>query len=112
MDKLRERLRQFADERDWGQFHTPKNLSMALSAEVAEILEIFQWLTPEESSALPPERLEALRQEIGDVQIYLTLLSDRFGIDPIEAARAKIGINERKYPAEKSRGKADKYTGS
>lgn len=112
MDRLRGKLRQFANDRDWGQFHTPKNLSMALGAEAAEILEIFQWLTPEESAALAPERLEALRQEIGDVQIYLTLLADRFGIDPIEAARLKIEINERKYPADKVRGKADKYSGT
>ncbi len=109
MQKLVEKLRTFAKERDWEQFHSPKNLAMALSVEVSEIVELFQWLTEEESYNLSPEKLQRLKEEIGDVVIYLTKLSDKFGIDPVEAAINKIEINEKKYPAEMVRGKAKKY---
>ena len=86
MDHLAEQLRAFTEERDWGQFHSPKNLAMALSVEVGEVLEHFQWLTEEESRSLPPEKLSQVREEIGDVLIYLVRLSNSLGIDPLEAA--------------------------
>ena len=103
-------LREFAAERDWGQFHSPKNLAMALSVEASELLEHFQWLTEEQSSALPPEKLQQVREEIGDVLIYLTRLADKLGIDPLQAAVEKFEANRTKYPADKVRGSAKKYT--
>lgn len=110
MLELIKRLREFAAERDWEKFLSPKNLAMALSVEVAEIVELFQWLPGEESRDLPPEKVGELRKEIGDVLIYLTALADKFGMYPLEAARHKVEINERKYPARKARGRAEKYT--
>jgi NTP pyrophosphatase (non-canonical NTP hydrolase) len=107
---LVDELERFVAERDWEQFHSPKNLAMALSVEVAEIVEHFQWLTEEQSHDLTPEKLAEIRQEIGDVMIYLAELADKFGIDPVEAARAKVKINKEKYPAALVKGKADKYT--
>jgi NTP pyrophosphatase (non-canonical NTP hydrolase) len=107
---LIDQLRRFAKERDWDQFHSPKNLAMALSVEVAELVEHFQWLTEAQSYVKDPQKLEEIRQEIGDVLIYLTRLSDRLGIDPLEAAIDKIKINNRKYPAETVKGSAKKYT--
>jgi len=96
---LRERLRQFAAERDWEQFHVPKNLAMSVAIEAAEIMEHFQWLTPEESAALPESRRAAVAQEIADVLLYLVRLADVLDIDPLEAALDKMVINARKYPA-------------
>lgn len=84
--------------------------SMALSVEAAEIVEHFQWLTEEQSYDLPPAKLAEVREEIGDVMIYLTELAEKLGIDPVEAAKAKLRVNEEKYPAELVRGKAAKYT--
>jgi len=109
LDQLRQDLRAFAAERDWDQFHTPKNLAMALTAEAGELLEQFQWLTPEQSAALEPERLEAVRAELADVLLYLVRLADRLDIDLGSAARAKLGANARKYPAARVRGRPDKY---
>jgi dCTP diphosphatase len=83
---------------------------MALSVEVAQIVEHFQWLTEEQSQNLPPEKLAEIRKEIGDVMIYLTELAEKLGIDPVEAAKAKVAINGQKYPAELVKGKASKYT--
>jgi len=83
---------------------------MALSVEVAEIVENFQWLTEEQSGNLPPERLAEVREEIGDVMIYLTELADKLGIDAVEAAKAKLEINGKKYPAALVKGRAAKYT--
>lgn len=108
--ELFEKLRDFARQRDWERFHSPKNLAMALSVEAAEIAEIFQWLTEEGSLSLTPEKLAGLREEIGDVMIYLAILADKFGIDPLKAALEKIEINNRKYPAEKVKGKSNKYS--
>src|SRR3954453_3824964 len=110
LDDLRSAIGAFIKERDWEQFHSPKNLAMALSVEVAEIVEHFQWLREEQSRNLPPEKLAGIREEIGDVMIYLTELADKLGIDPVEAARAKVEINKRKYPAALVGGKAAKYT--
>jgi len=107
---LTAKLRTFASERDWDQFHSPKNLVMALSVEVSELLEHFQWLTEEQSSALPPKKLQQVREEIGDVLIYLTRLADKLGVDMLEEAAKKIEVNRVKYPADKVRGSAKKYT--
>ena len=107
---LAAKLRTFASERDWDQFHSPKNLVMALSVEVSELMEHFQWLTEEQSSALPPEKLQQVREEIGDVLIYLTRLADKLGVDMLEAAAEKLEVNRAKYPVEKVRGSAKKYT--
>lgn len=110
MDDLIRALRLFVKERDWEQFHSPKNLSMSLSVEVAEIVEHFQWLTEEQSKNLNPDKKQALADEIGDVLIYLTMLADKFGIDPIKAAKEKMKRNSEKYPANKVKGKSGKYT--
>lgn len=110
MEDLRRAISAFVQERDWEQFHSPKNLAMALSVEVAEIVEHFQWLTEEQSQNLSPEKLAEVREEIGDVTIYLTELADMLGIDPVEAARAKVVINGQKYPVELVKGKPVKYT--
>ena len=107
---LTEALREFADERDWNQFHTPKNLAMALSVEASELVEIFQWLTPEESCDLPPAKLKQAREELADVFIYLIRTADRLSIDIVEAAWEKHRDNKAKYPADKVRGSAAKYT--
>lgn len=98
MEELKQVLREFADERDWNQFHSPKNLSMALAVEVSEIIEIMQWLTEEESQALSPEQHAHMRDEIGDVMNYLTQLADVLDIDPLDAALQKIEKNRLKYP--------------
>ncbi len=99
VNDLRDAIKAFTEERDWEQFHSPKNLAMALSVEVSEIVEHFQWLTEEQSKNLPPEKLTELREEIGDVMIYLIELADKLGVDPVEAARAKLETNARRYPA-------------
>ena len=110
MQKLIKQIRTFARDRDWEQFHSPKNLAMALSVEVAEIVEHFQWLTQEQSLRPDPENVEKIREEIGDVMIYLARLADCLGIDPVRAAEEKMRVNEKKYPVAKSRGLAAKYT--
>jgi dCTP diphosphatase len=110
MRELRKEISRFISERDWEQFHSPKNLAMALSVEVAEIVEHFQWLTEEQSRNPPPETLAELQEEIGDVLIYLTELAEKLGTDPVEAAKVKLEINNKRYPATLVRGKADKYT--
>jgi dCTP diphosphatase len=110
LDDLRDRLRVFVAERDWGQYHNPKNLAMALIGESAEIVEHFQWLTPEQADALPPETLAEVELEIADVLIFLAELADRLKIDLLVAAEKKLAINEQRYPAERVRGSAAKYT--
>ncbi|MBF0444163.1 MAG: nucleotide pyrophosphohydrolase [Magnetococcales bacterium] len=98
MSELRKALKDFSQERDWEKFHTPKNLSMALSVEVAEIVEIFQWLNPEQSQQLNPKQKSHLAQEIGDVMVYLTMLGAKYDLDPIECAQQKMLQNAIKYP--------------
>lgn len=98
LSSLRDALRTFCKERDWHRFHTPKNLVMALSVEAAELVEHFQWATPEESQNLSPEKRAGVADEIADVLIYLTELADVLDIDPIAAARMKIAKNAVKYP--------------
>lgn len=106
LEGLRQRLAAFARERDWEQFHSPKNLSMALIAEAAELVEHFQWLSEEQSYRLPAEKLEEVRLELADIQIYLIRIADRLGVDLVGAARDKIEVNERRYPADRVRGDA------
>ena len=110
LESLRQQLRDFAAARDWDQFHSPKNLSMALSGEAGELLENFQWLTEEQSRRPSPEILAAAEEEIADVLLYLVRLADKLGIDPVAAAERKMVANARKYPVEKARGTAKKYT--
>jgi len=110
LDTLRLRIREFAQARAWERYHTPKNLVMALSVEMAELLEPFQWLTAEQSQDLSPTQHEAVRQEIADVLIYLTRLADLLEIDLLQAASDKLAINTRKYPVEKAHGNALKYS--
>jgi dCTP diphosphatase len=107
---LRDALRRFAAAREWEQFHTPKNLAMALSVEAAELLELFQWLTPEQSKRLDARHKRAAADEIADVLLYLTRLADVLGIDPVAAARRKIRVNARKYPVKRAKGNARKYS--
>ena len=110
LETLRDELRKFSAARDWEQFHSPKNLAMALAAEAGELLEVFQWLTEEQSRNLEPKALAAVSEEIADVLLYLVRLGDQLGIDPVAAAQRKLAENERKYPADKARGNARKYT--
>lgn len=108
--QLSERIEHFAIERDWDQFHSPKNLAMALSVEVAELLEHFQWLTQEQSAQLSADQHEAVAHEIADVQVYLVRLADKLGINIMEAVDRKMDVNALKYPADKVRGSSAKYT--
>jgi dCTP diphosphatase len=110
LDGLRTKLRDFSAARDWGQFHSPKNLAMALSAEAGELLEVFQWLTEEQSAHLDDAARAAASDEIADVLLYLVRLADTLGIDPLAEAQRKLAENERKYPVDKARGTAKKYT--
>lgn len=108
--ELVQRLREFAKARDWDRFHSPKNLAMALSGEAGELLAHFQWLTEDQSRALSTEQRQAVALEMADVFLYLLRLSDQLGVDLLAAARQKIELNERRYPAEQVRGSAKKYT--
>ena len=110
MEELVQSIRDFARDRDWDKFHSPKNLAMALSVEVAEIVEHFQWLSQTQSDKLDREKLAQIEGEIADVMIYLTRLADRLGIDPLEAAKEKMRRNEKRYPVEKAKGSAAKYS--
>ena len=109
LEKTRLRISQFAADRDWDQFHSPKNLSMALAAESGELLEQFQWLTEEQSKNLSSEKLHSIEEELADIQIYLIRLADKLNINLIDAVHKKIEVNERKYPADKVKGSAKKY---
>ena len=109
LDALRARLRAFVAERDWGKYHNPKNLAMALVGEAAEVVEHFQWLTPEQAENLSSATQAEVELEIADVLIFLVELADRLGIDPLAAAQKKLAINGERYPVERSRGNATKY---
>jgi dCTP diphosphatase len=106
---LIEDIRAFNRERDWDKYHSPKNLAMALAVETAELMEIFQWLTEEQSRHLPAAKRLAVEEEIGDVTILLLMLADHLGVDVLEAARKKLQRNQTKYPVAKARGRAEKY---
>ncbi len=110
LEQFKQRLHDFAEERDWDQFHSPKNLSMALIAEAAELVEHFQWLTEKQSNELSSDKLQEVEQEIADIQIYLIRIADKLGIDVLDAVQKKIALNEAKYPADKVRGSSKKYT--
>ena len=110
LESLRNQLRTFASDRDWDQFHSPKNLAAALTVEASELLEHFQWLTEAQSQRLPPEALKEVSNEVADVLLYLIRICDKLGIDLIAAANAKIVLNAEKYPVEKARGSSRKYT--
>ena len=109
-DELKLKLRKFAAERDWDQFHSPKNLAMALTAEAGELLEIFQWLSEEQSQKLSSGDLKKTEEELADVLLYLIRLSDQLKIDLVSAANEKLAVNARKYPVHKARGTSRKYT--
>ncbi len=110
LNEIKEKLREFAMARDWDQFHSPKNLSMALAGEVGELLELFQWLTEEQSNNLSREQRVAVEEEVADVFLYLLRLADKLGVDLLSAANNKIIINEQKYPVDKVKGSSKKYT--
>jgi len=109
LEAIKLRLRDFAKERDWDQFHSPKNFSMALIVECAELVEHFQWLTDEQSKNLPADTLEEVSLEMADVMIYLIRLADKLDVDLLEVVDRKIELNAKKYPIEKSKGIAKKY---
>ena len=104
------RIRKFRDDRDWKQFHNPKDLAVSICIEAAELLELFQWKTAEESARFAAENRERVSEEIADVAIYLVELADITGIDLAKAIDAKLEKNAQKYPVEKSRGRSTKYT--
>jgi dCTP diphosphatase len=110
LETLRDQLRAFAAARDWDQFHTPKNLAMALSVEAGELLEIFQWLTEEQSRKLSAAARAAAGDEVADVLLYLIRLADTLDIDLIATANRKLATNADKYPVDKARGNSKKYT--
>lgn len=110
LEALSAMVHEFAVEREWGQFHTPKNLATALSVEAAELLEPFQWLTTGDASELDDGARAAIRLEMADVLAYLLLLADRMEVDLYEALVEKIAINAKKYPVNKARGRSEKYT--
>jgi dCTP diphosphatase len=110
LQQLREQLRIFVAERDWQQFHTPKNLASALAVEAAELLEPFQWLKSGELTELSEDQQTAIRHEMADVLNYLVMLADRLNVDLVAAAQEKIILNAQKYPIAQSRGSIRKYT--
>ena len=109
-DRIRKQVRQFVVERDWDQFHSPKNLSMALIVEAAEMVEHFQWLTEEQSCQLSREKLAEVELELADIQIYLISLAEKLRLDLIAAVDNKLVLNAEKYPVEQVRGSSKKYT--
>ena len=110
IESLQQQLAKFARERDWEQFHTPKNIAMALTVEAAELLEHFQWLTPEQSEGLSDKKLAEIQQEMADVQLYLLRLAQILNVDILAACEEKMRINAEKYPADKVKGSARKYS--
>jgi dCTP diphosphatase len=111
IDKIQKRLSEFAKDRNWEQFHSPKNLTMALAAEVAELLEIFQWLTEEQSREIinNEKEMSLIKEEIADVVIYLVRLADKLNVDIEKAVLEKIALNEKKYPVKLAKDNATKY---
>jgi len=107
---LRDKLRAFAEARDWDQFHSPKNLSMALMVEAAELMEHFQWLTEMQSGTLEPAKKTLVAEELADILLYLVRLSDKLDVNLLDAALSKMEKNAAKYPADKVRGSSKKYS--
>ena len=110
IEEIQARLAEFAKERDWEQFHSVKNLSMALTVEAGELMEHFQWLTEKQSNNLSAEKLREVELELADILIYLLRVATKLDVDLFEVANQKMQINEKKYPAELVRGSAKKYT--
>lgn len=110
LTNLRTKINEFVNERDWAQFHTPKNLVMAMIVEAAELVEQFQWDTPQQSQQLSPEKREAVAHELADTFVYLLRIAEVLEIDLIDAANKKIALNAIKYPLEKAKGSNAKYT--
>ena len=110
LQELRDALRAFAAARDWDQFHSPKNLAMAVSVEAGELLENFQWTAEAQSAALPPDTAAKVEEEIADVLLYLVRLADKLEIDLLRAARRKMALNAERYPVSKAKGNSRKYT--
>ncbi|MDD2833298.1 MAG: nucleotide pyrophosphohydrolase [Methylotenera sp.] len=110
LDALRNRVNSFVTERDWAQFHSPKNLAMAMIVEAGEVVEHFQWMTEQESRNLDTEAKAQVGQELSDTFVYLLRIAEVCGIDLIEAANKKIDLNAKKYPVEKCKGSNAKYT--
>lgn len=110
LEELKQKLKAFVDARDWAQFHSPKNLAMAMIVEAAELVEHFQWDTETESHVLSAEKREQVGHELADTFVYLLRISQVLNIDLIDAANKKIELNAQKYPVEKARGKNNKYT--
>ena len=111
-EELQKKVIEFRDARDWAQYHNPKDLAISLSLEAAELLEIFQWKDPQEVEAIKrdPECRRRVKEELGDILIYALNMCHAFGFDPSEVILEKLKINERKYPVEKAKGSARKYT--
>ena len=110
LNHYKNKIQEFADERNWEQYHNPKNLVMALSGEVGELTEIFQWQNEEESKNLSDKDLQSAKEEIADIFIYLLRISDKLGIDVEDAVNEKLEINARKYPVELAKDNAVKYS--
>lgn len=109
LDSLRRQLAEFAAERDWDQFHNPKNLAIAVAGEAGELVDHFRWLTPEQAASLPKRDREEVALECADVLLFLIRLCDKLEIDLADATRRKLSLNAKKYPIAKSRGRATKY---
>lgn len=110
LEQLRDALRAFAAERDWDQFHSPKNLTMALAAEAGELLEHFQWMSEEQSRSLGAQQRSEVAAELADILIYLVRFADKVNVDLLAAAATKIAVNARRYPADRVRGSSRKYS--
>lgn len=110
MEELKNKIQEFVEERDWDKFHSPKNLAMALNVEAAELLELFQWLSENESHYPTEEQLLSVKEEVGDVMIYLISFCNKYGLDPIQCALTKLELNKEKYPADRVKGNSKKYT--
>jgi len=112
LKELQEKVIEFRDARDWAQYHNPKDLAISLSLEAAELLEIFQWKDPQEVEVLKrdPESRRRVKEELGDILIYALNMCHAFGFDPSEVILEKLELNERKYPVEKAKGSARKYS--
>lgn len=110
LQELRDALREFAAARDWDQFHSPKNLAIAVSVEAAELLEHFQWTADNQSALLPPDSAAQVEEEMADVLLYLIRLADKLEIDLLSAARRKMALNAERYPVSKAKGSSRKYT--
>ena len=111
IQQTQRQLQEFAKERDWDQFHTPKNLAMALAGEAGELLELFQWLTPEQSAdVMGSKDAEEVQEELADILLYVLRLADKLDIDLDEAVQAKLKLNAEKYPVNLAKGNAVKYS--